>query len=129
MAADRLLETLREMDAKAPAVKFATVRSTLTDEGLDENDIEVRFADGQKYAPITVDADHDSLAFWIVDSFRIRNALPEVIALIEAGDEMRRPDLITVSLREHTARVERAATRWDAARARLAATLGGTDNG
>jgi hypothetical protein len=48
-------------------VEFATVRLAVDDDGVSHYSIECRFADGQKYAPVTVDGDHPELAQRIVE--------------------------------------------------------------
>lgn len=53
------LREAAEVAGKCP-VQYATVR-----DGGDEWHIECRFKDGQKFAAVTVDKDHEDLADWI----------------------------------------------------------------
>ena len=53
------LREVAEVAGKCP-VRYATVR-----DGGDEWHIECRFKDGQKFAAVTVDKEHEDLADWI----------------------------------------------------------------
>lgn len=56
------LREAAEVAGKCP-VRYATVR-----DGRDEWHIECRFKDGQKFAAVTVDKEHEDLADWIASA-------------------------------------------------------------
>lgn len=57
-----------------PKVIYATVRASINDDGEEAWDIECRFGDGQKFAPVVVDGNYPLLAHRIANALTLGDA-------------------------------------------------------